>query len=157
MHLDSKTNSSRSSFRLHSSISRLHPFLHVWKVFHAKTIRNIRFARCRKKYGNEDLHIEMMKATLRNRVQSTNSIRSFQCTRIVSCLPVSWSHILHTWKQAFPSHATHKTRSKLNLPLQLPSITSSCLYVYMYSGITTIFKQAAKLFRVSAIFRIRSK
>jgi hypothetical protein len=47
---------------------------HIWKLFHAETLRIIWYSRCRKRYDNEMVNIQALKNIVLHRVQSTLSI-----------------------------------------------------------------------------------
>lgn len=84
-------------------------FLRVWKVVHAETIRTIWYARCRKLFDNEDIHLVELKSSIRFRVQTTFSI--FAASK--QCSP----NDIKAWKLAFPNSEIKNGRIKLCIPI----------------------------------------
>jgi hypothetical protein len=85
---------------------RSNPFLQVWKVMHAETIRVIWYSQCHKLYDNEVMHFEEIKARVHFRIQFSVSLLEASTTSRKSSR-------LRLWKQTLP-HTIKNRRLKLD-------------------------------------------
>jgi hypothetical protein len=79
----------------------------IWKLFHAETIRVIWYSRCRKHFDNEILHIEALKALIKNRCQVAFSIYEAD--------PHTKKDSLIVWRNAFTDSTMKNGRIRLNV------------------------------------------
>jgi hypothetical protein len=83
------------------------PYLRIWKVLHAETIRIIWYSRCRKVFDGDDLHVLELKGTIRYRAQTT--------FLIFAASSRSTAVQIEAWRKSFPLSTLSGGRTNLNI------------------------------------------
>lgn len=83
--------------------------LHIWKIFHAETVRVIWFSRCRKLFDDEDIQLTALKSIISHRIQMTYTL-------IEGSASSNSSLISQNWKRHFPLSTVKNGRLRLQIP-----------------------------------------